>query len=91
MTINTYKPNDEARIEAMKFTGNVFQLDAAVDWAGNDLKSSGTSPRRTWTVKTLEGWVDMPYGHYLIKGTNSEFYPCDPDVFRKRWVQVTGE
>jgi len=89
--MKTYKPNDTARIEAMLFAADpqrkVPSSDAtheAKKWAGHDLRWSTMDG---WEVKTLEGWVDMPFGSYLIKGTNNEFYPCAPDVFEKRWVE----
>lgn len=26
-------------------------------------------------------WINVPHGHWIIKGIQGEFYPCDPDVF----------
>jgi len=92
--IKTYKPNDTARVEAMLFTGDADDIDKAGDWAGNDLEMRITAIDNEgfdtwkWQVKTLEGWVDMPFDSYLIRGTSGEFYPCDPDIFEKRWVRV---
>jgi len=83
--IKTYKPVDTARIEAMLFTEE--SQGKAEYWAGSDLEYIGAGGS-LWQVQTLEGWVDMPYGSYLIKGTSGEFYPCDPDIFEKRWVEV---
>ena len=82
MSIKTYKPNDTARIEAMLVT--LDELGFAYGWADSDMRNNSGTPE----VHTLEGWVAMPYGSYLIKGTNNEFYPCDPDVFENRWVEV---
>ena len=85
----TYKPNDTARVEAMLFAREPRAMDDALQWCIEDLDREympdGTN---RWVVKTLEGWVEIPFGHYLIKGTNGEFYPCDPDVFENRWVEV---
>ena len=83
--IKTYKPNDTARIEAMLFSFESYK--EASRWAGEDLRAA-QSTRNWWQVKTLEGWVDMPYGSYLIRGTSGEFYPCDPEIFEKRWVEA---
>jgi len=97
MTIKTYKPNDEARIEAMLFgedaTGGLLHGEIIVfaqAWAGDDLRP-GYKPATgaMFEVKTLEGWVAMPFGSYLAKGTNGEFYPIHPDIMAKRWVEVT--
>ena len=82
--IKTYKPNDTARVEAMLFTEE--SKITAKEWAGRSVQLHESSLPDM--VLTLEGWVDMPYGSYLIKGTNHEFYPCDPDVFEKRWTEI---
>lgn len=80
--MKTYKPNDTARIEAMLFTSASHV--AAKKWAKDEIQVASKPAK----VKTLEGWVDMPIGSYLIRGTSGEFYPCDPDIFEKRWVEV---
>ena len=85
MTIKTYKPRSDARIEAMLVT--LERAISAIHWADGDVKAERTDSVFL-RVKTLEGWVDLPYGHYLIKGTNGEFYPCDPDVFEQRWEEM---
>ena len=89
--IKTYKPNDTARIEAMLFTVDnqdaLKWADGDLAWRSPDVEEGEPNPFR-WQVKTLEGWVDMPYGSYLIRGTTGEFYPCDPDIFEKRWIET---
>jgi len=85
--IKTYKPNDTARIEAILFDDSTA-LEDAKRWAEGNLTWFGDECLCPWKVHTLEGWVDMPYGSYLIRGTTGEFYPCDPDIFEKRWVEV---
>lgn len=30
-------------------------------------------------------WVRCPLGHYIIRGVNGEFYPCDPEIFEKTY------
>jgi len=92
--IKKYKPNDTARIEAMLFEDVVIVKSSAVLWAEGDVEMRITARDNagfdtwTWQVKTLEGWVDISFGSYLCKGTSGEFYPCDPDIFEKRWVEV---
>lgn len=82
--IKTYRPNTDARIEALMVTEE--SLREALEWAGDDLVFDGARA----LVKTLEGIVEMPMGSYLVRGTHGEFYPVDPEVFKKRWVE-TGE
>lgn len=90
MIVTTYQPNPFARIEAALFTEET--AEDIQRWSGNDVQMRIT--RRSnegwdiwaWQVHTSEGWVDMPFGHYTVKGVNGEFYPVDPDVFEQRWV-----
>jgi hypothetical protein len=30
-------------------------------------------------------WITIPIGHYVIKGTSNEFYPCSPGVLDKKY------
>ncbi|MES2386509.1 MAG: hypothetical protein V4543_00800 [Bacteroidota bacterium] len=32
-------------------------------------------------IKSLEGLVDLPVGHYIIQGVKGEFYSCREDIF----------
>lgn len=36
-------------------------------------------------IQTLEGEYKLVPGHYIIKGVQGEFYPCDPDIFWKTY------
>lgn len=36
-------------------------------------------------IRTLEGDMAAPYGHWIIKGVAGVFYPCDPDIFEKTY------
>lgn len=36
-------------------------------------------------IRTLEGDMEAPYGHWIIKGVAGEFYACDPDIFEKSY------
>ena len=35
----------------------------------------------TLMVRTLEGDMSAPYGHWIIRGIRGEFYPCHPAIF----------
>lgn len=39
-------------------------------------------------LKTLEGWTTVFSGEYIIKGTQGEFYPCKPDIFKEKYEIV---
>lgn len=32
-------------------------------------------------IRTLEGDMHAPYGDWIIRGVQGEFYPCKPDIF----------
>ena len=40
------------------------------------------------TIPTLEGNHIVRHGDYIIKGVNGEFYPCEPDIFKKTYELV---
>ena len=40
-------------------------------------------------IRTLEGDMRAPYGHWIIRGVQGEFYPCDPDIFAATYEDVT--
>lgn len=36
-------------------------------------------------VETLEGFLIIDTGDYVIKGVHGEFYPCKPDIFHETY------
>lgn len=42
-------------------------------------------------IKTLEGPMLAAPGDYIIKGLRNEFYPCKPDVFKKKYRLMDDE
>jgi len=45
--------------------------------------SSHTPPDKVLAIRTLEGIMDVPIGHWVIRGVKGEHYSCDPDIFDK--------
>lgn len=41
------------------------------------------------TIITLEGAMQCPVGHWVIKGVAGELYPCDPRVFEMTYEAVS--
>jgi hypothetical protein len=39
-------------------------------------------------IKTLEGWLTVSPGDWIIKGVQGEFYPCKPDIFEQTYERV---
>lgn len=32
-------------------------------------------------IATLEGWMEISNGDFVIRGVKGEYYPCKPDIF----------
>lgn len=41
-----------------------------------------------WNIKE-EQWLNLPVGHWLIRGIAGELYPCAPDVFDASYETLT--
>lgn len=55
----------------------------AVDFNGvNDM---GTEH---YSIRTLEGRLNVSQGDWIIKGVEGEFYPCKPNIFEKTYEKV---
>lgn len=42
-------------------------------------------------IRTLEGIMKASIGDYIIKGLRGEFYPCKPDVFKRKYEVIENE
>lgn len=42
----------------------------------------------TGYIDTLEGGHFVTSGDWIIKGVHGEFYPCEPDIFKKTYEEV---
>jgi hypothetical protein len=40
------------------------------------------------SLATLEGWLHVSEGDWIIRGVQGEFYPCKPDLFEKTYEPV---
>lgn len=41
-----------------------------------------------WEVCTLEGWLKISSGDWMICGIQGEWYPCKPDIFEQTYEPV---
>jgi hypothetical protein len=41
-----------------------------------------------WLIKTLEGWLRVSPGDWVITGVKGERYPCKPDIFEATYEQA---
>jgi len=42
-------------------------------------------------IVTPEGTMEASQGDYIIRGVNSEIYPCKPDIFEKTYDRVNED
>jgi hypothetical protein len=70
-------------IEAIQWNGDFTSLPA--DWRATDLlKMRGNDLICT----TLRHVAKVRIGDYIVRGTNSEFYPVDPATFEFKYEEV---
>jgi hypothetical protein len=43
---------------------------------------------RLGAIKTLEGWLLVTPGDFVIRGVHGEHYACKPDIFAKTYERV---
>lgn len=68
-------------VEAVQWTGkNVSEICKFTQKDVSNLIIGGAL-----YIQTLEGVMHASVGDYIIKGVNGEFYPCNPDVFKKTY------
>jgi hypothetical protein len=41
-------------------------------------------------IKTLEGYMQVTAGDFIITGVKGEHYPCKPDIFEMTYEAVDG-
>lgn len=81
-------------IEAMRWDGSDPQ-HTIVEWVR---KSAGPGMANSvwggmgwdFKIKTLEGYMQVSPGDYVIRGVQGEFYPCKPDIFEQTYEAVDG-
>lgn len=72
-------------IEARRFTGTHQCMHEMINWASSSktpmtIVDDGES--RRLRIFTLESFLFVDPGDYIIKGVKGEFYPCKPDIFQ---------
>lgn len=98
MTVQRFRKKP-VEVEAVQWTGdNLAELQEFVGLL--DLHCQGF--RSNWKDRK-EGlpahvynkmehcWVNVPVGHWIIKGVRGEFYPCDPGVMAETYDEVSAE
>lgn len=74
-------------IEALQYTGD--NIDKIWELFGSKFIFDPTVNKpEALMIETLEGIMDCPVGHYIIKGVKDEIYCCDPEVFKMSYEQI---
>ncbi|WP_346890330.1 hypothetical protein [Clostridium sp. UBA1056] len=73
-------------IEAVQYKGDLDSIKEVIDFIGYipQIIEGCETHHKFLKIKTLEGEHIVSEGDYIIKGVNGEFYPCKPDIFKKR-------
>jgi hypothetical protein len=88
-------------VEAVKYCGGVdnnidfiLHLFPDINLHISSISSVGSNPP-DWAkkpdelyVETIEGWMKVKDGDWIIKGVKGEFYPCKPDIFEQTYEKV---
>ena len=75
-------------IEAFKFDGDFMDSTGnyyAPEWI---LNADYSFEEGELYIKTLEGWMHVSVGDYIIQGVQGEVYPCKPDFFADTYEEV---
>jgi hypothetical protein len=76
-------------IEALRWTGGNYrclELFCGWNWAraeAKDLSWTNTEDSEhvvVWNTADQQ-WLQVPVGHWLIRGIKGELYPCEPNIF----------
>lgn len=89
-------------IEAFKYDGDLTDENGSFyipEWAINAYSKGvlfyssldSNNPPCELFIKTLEGNMLVNVGDFIIKGINSELYPCKPDIFEKTYEPIKEE
>lgn len=84
-------------VEAMQFEANYKGAQKIIDWVN---KETGWNPDKNTdppimyyygdlTIRTLEGDMHASDGDWIVKGTEGEFFPVKPKIFKKTYEAVS--
>ena len=87
-----------APIDAVQFEGGLTTevaefigdcTDALPPENGKHCWDEPSMTLRLWNSEEKQH-IKVPAGHWIIKGLNSEFYPCSPEVFEASYEKAQG-
>ena len=74
-----------------KYTKRPVTVDAVQWWPGKSVEGVTEGPYLSMgqkfpaKCKTLEGWLGVRAGDFIITGVKGERYPCKPDIFHQTY------
>lgn len=76
-------------IEFVDYTDSTNIVDL-YDWSNDQIELffNVDSLEKRLYICTLEGYMLVDKGDYIIKGVNNEVYACKPDIFYKTYELV---
>ena len=74
-------------IEAIQWTGKNHK--EIIDWSGAETVKFVDRGNQL-VVRTSEGEMRAPVGHWILRGVEGEFYPCSDSVFEKTYDKVAA-
>jgi hypothetical protein len=82
-------------VEAVQHDGKTIDACLFMDRyspTGNNIDGEGTycidPADGQLYIRTLEGYMRVSVGDYVIRGVQGEFYPCKPDIFEATYEKV---
>ena len=74
----------------MKYRKKPVVIDAwEFNKGGDHPKVTATKLTATgYGIETLEGFMAVTPGDYIIRGVHGEYYACKPDIFKKTYEAV---
>jgi len=77
-------------VEAMRWDGTNYA--GVVEFLGDDYLGASRGPGFDQIIiATLEGPITASLDDWIIRGVQSEHYPCKPDIFEATYEPATQE
>ena len=61
------------------------------DWNVEGYRPKDAPYLNLYRIETLEGWMRVSPGDWIIRGIKGEFYPCKPDIFEGTYESVEAQ
>lgn len=81
-------------VSAIKWEGGSSQVlhnFLSNEWSRADAKglpNFETTENVVVYNKAEQQWLNVPLGHWIIRGIEGEYYPCSPDIFKKTYEPI---